>query len=127
MSNGRNLGSPTILASTGGVAYFSMAHLPQDAQDLAGIGAPGAVDRAVAALMAQPDIRVFEHLFQAPLGLEHLLPGEGFLVRGEVTHHRTGITLITLLDRVPPGGHHPLHELEVRFNDSFACHGSYLL
>ena len=106
---------------------FLDAHLPEGAQDLTGLGAPGAVGGAVAALMAQPDIRVLEHFGQTPLGLEHLLPGEGFFVRGEVAHHRTGITLITLFDRVPPGGHHPLHELEVRFYDFFTCHGSYLL
>jgi hypothetical protein len=77
--------------------------------------------------MAQPDIRVLKHFLHAPRGLEHLLPGKGFFVRREIADHRTSVALIAIFDRVSPGGYHPLHELEVRFNENFACHGSYLL
>ena len=106
---------------------FLDAHLPQGPQDLTGLSAPGTVDCAVTALVAQPDVRILQYLGLTPLGQEHFLPGEGFFIRGEIAHHRTGIALITLLDRIPSCGHYPLHELEVRFYDFFTCHGSYLL
>jgi hypothetical protein len=35
--------------------------------------------------------------------------------------------LIALLGVLPPGGHDPFDELEVRFNENFVSHGSYLL
>ena len=76
MSDGRNFGVSTALASTGGVAYFSMVICPEDAQDLTGLGAQGAVHGAVAALVAQPDIRVLEHL-QPPLDLSISFRGKG--------------------------------------------------
>ena len=65
-----------------------------------------------------------DDLFEPPLGLKHLLAGKGLVVGGEVADHRTGVALVTLLDGVPPGGDDPLDELQVRFNESFACHGS---
>ena len=72
--------------------------LTHGSQDLGRIGTTGTIGGAVAAIMTEPDIRIFDNLvFHTPLGHEHFLAGVRLFIRGDIADHRAGGALIAFL------------------------------
>ena len=75
-----------------GGGVFLDAQFPEGVHHFAGFGPPRAIDGAIAALMAQPDIRVLHHLFSPhwawsiPLRGKGLLSGVGLQTTEQVSH-----------------------------------------
>ena len=88
------------------------ALLPDRVQDLSGLGAAGAVGRAVAALVAEPHVGARNELvLLAPLGEDHLLAREGVPLRRHVADDRAGGALVALFERLSPALDDVVHEL----------------